>query len=265
MTEEEKKQAQLEAENKANEEAEAKAKADKEAQDAANEGLSEEEKAQLAEKAKQDSLKIDHEAELAKEKEAREKAEKAAADVSFKLREEKRKNEDTEEEGETEKALTGSELQAILAEDRQANRKEMQSSRIEDIARKLSSSDAEAEHIIEVHKSRTFPAHYSLAEQLDEAYVIANRKKLVGERDEALRALKGKEETSGNVATTHHDAQTGVEPKIAADEKTVVSEELGFKLNTTSNQWEKELSGGRVLMRVKDQKTGQYKIQLTQK
>lgn len=191
-------------------------------------------------------------AELERERTARKKAEEAAAENAFKLREKKRKQEEENEEvEEDEKPLTASSLQAILSKEREATRKELQSERIAQIAGDLTSNDVEKELLVERFKNRSFPSHLSLEEQMEECYAGMFSKKLVGERNEALRALKGKEGVSRNT-TSHHDAPT-TQPKVAADLASEMAR-VGFKWNTTSRRYEKKLSNGQLL--VKDQKTG---------
>jgi hypothetical protein len=235
MSEEEK--AALEAEQ-----AEATANADAEAKD--------EETSETTD----DSKKIDFEAELKKEKEAREKAEKASADLAFKLREKKRKD-DEEQEEEEDKPLTASGLEQILAKERENTRKEMLSAESDRIAERLTGSESEKKLVLELHKNRSFPSYLSIEEQIEECYAIANRKKLVGERNEALRALKSK--ADNGVAGTHQDEPTGSQPKMAAADASEFAR-LGFKWNGTNRRHEKKLSNGQLL--IVDPKTKQTRL-----
>ena len=251
MTPEEK--AALEA--TAKEEAEAQAKADKEAQDAEFEAeiadLSDEEKE--AKRATRNAPQhLDYEAELKREREAREKAEKALADRRFKESEQRRKEKEAGGTGDDdEKPLTANQLEEILSRERETTQKEVQSLRIYEIAKGLATSEAERNLIVEIHKNRSFPAHLSLEEQLEEAYAIANRKKLIGERNEALRALRGKDGVNKDTATTHRDAPKAGEPKLSpADQQAIKG--AGFSWNGTNRRYEKKLSGGRILVRKPD-------------
>lgn len=238
MTEEEK--ALLEAEQAQ------KAQDEESAEDEANEDESEEEG-----KSKNPD-NIDYEAELAREREAREKAEKAAAENAFKLREAKRQNKDEDEEDEEEKPLTAKELQSILASERQATQKALQEQRITEIASKLGTSEAERNLIIEIHKNRQFPEHLSLEDQLEEAFVIANRKKLIGERNEALRALKAKNGVNDNPAGTHQEAPKAGEPKLpSADIASLKA--IGYAWN--GKVFEKKLKNGVLQYDPKTKKT----------
>lgn len=160
---------------------------------------------------------IDYEAELKSEKERREKAEKVAADLAFKNRKAKRE-EVEEDEPEEDKPLTAKQLQVVLAQERQSARKELQSELISDKARKLAGSESEAKYIIEIHRGRVFPEHLTLDEQLEEAYAIANRKKLITENAELKRALRSKETANNDASGTHRDAPEGTEPKLTSQD-----------------------------------------------
>ena len=253
MTDEEK--ATLEA--TAKEEAEAQAEADKEAKDAEFEAeianLSDEEKeAKRAERdANQHPDNQHYEAELRREREARLKAEQALADKRFKDAERRRKEKEEKGEDDIEKPLTASQLEEILTKDREVIRKETQAVQIAEIANKMATSEAEKNLIIEIHKNRSFPSHLTLQEQLEESYVIANRKRLVGERNEALRALKGKDGVNRNPAVTHRDAPKAGEPKLSPADSDAIKNS-GFSWNGTSRRYEKKISGGQTLVRNKD-------------
>jgi len=241
-----------EEEIKAAQEAEAKAKA---TDDETAEDESEEEESEEEDKSKdKDADTIDYEAELAKEREAREKAEKAAADNAFKLREARRKKDDDTEEEEEDKPLTSKELQSILAKERQETTKSLETQRIGEIASKIATSDSEKALIIEIHKNRTFPPHLSLEEQIEESFVIANRKKLIGERNEALRALKSKSGVNNNPAGTHQDAPKAGEPKMSPADATAIKA-VGYSWNGTTRQYEKKISSGTLVYDPKTKKT----------
>ena len=260
MTDEEKQKAET-----AKAEAEAKAQAEKEKADADFEAeiadLSDEEKeVKRAEKEALNPDNIDYEAELKKEREAREKAEKALADKRFKDAEKKRKegggegNDDAEDD---DKPLTAKELQNILAKEREITQKDLQVTRISDIARKLAGSDAEASLIVEVHKNRSFPSHLTLEEQVEEAYVIANRKKIMGQNSELKRALKGKDGIVTNSAGTHQDVPKGGEPTLSGADAQAIKV-AGMVWNGVSRQYEKKLSNGSLLIR--DSRTKQTRL-----
>lgn len=188
------------------------------------------------------------EAQLQIEREARKKAEEASAELAFKLRERKRQVED---DAEDEKPLTASQIQSILAQERETVRKEMQSTEINKLASNFTTDANEKELILEIHKNRTFPAHLSLEEQLEEAYILANKKRLLGENSELKRALKSRQGSYKDSSTTHQDSPTSSPTKLPAKD---VQEyvRLGFKWNETSRRYEKKLSNGQILVKLKD-------------
>jgi len=257
MTDEEKKAADTAQQEplKAEEE---KTKADEEATE---DEVIEDETSEDEDKSKDIDNDIDYEAELKKEREAREAAERALANKRFKAAEKKRKTEDEEyvetDEEDEDLPLTKAGLQKILAEERQFNQKNLQRIQAEEIAKSLTGSEAEKNLVLEIHKNRTFPSHLSLSEQLEESYVIANRKKLVGERNEAMRALKGKDGVNKNPAGAHRDSAPSKEPKISPQDATAFKA-AGFVWNGVSRNYEKKLPNGDLLVR--DSKTKQTRL-----
>jgi hypothetical protein len=251
MTDEEK-QAKLAAE------AEAKAEAEAEKQDAEFEesiaNLSDEDKeAKRAEKAKKSTSTTDYSAELEKElaiaNEKAIKAEKALAEKRFKNSEKKREDEEDNDD----KPLTKAELSEILAENEQKNKKVIQKQNAEALADRLAGSEDEKKLILAKWENRTFPANYSLEEQIKESYVLANGNKLIAERDEALRALKGKSGINRDTAENHIEPQPTKDSEITGDLKTVIGRR-GFVFNNQTKQYEKTTANGKKL--IYDKKTG---------
>lgn len=202
---------------------------------------------------KEDSEQL--KAELERERTARLKAEKAASDLAFKNRDKKRKEEPQEDlEVDKDKPLTARDIQALLAKEREAIRKETQLEKIGQLASQMSSSETEKELILEIHKNRSFPAHLSVEEQLEECYILANKKKILGENSELKRALSSKSRVSTDSSTTHHDAPTASQPKLPADEAAEYAR-VGFKWNATNRTYEKKLPDGTKL--VKNPRTGE--------
>ena len=179
---------------------------------------------------------------LERETNARKEAEKAAADLAFKLRQ-KRRDGDYEEE-EEEKPLTAKQLQTILADERQATEKKLMSSEADRIASSLTNSNEEKAVVLEIHKNRTFPAYLSLQDQIEESYVIANRKKILGENSELKRALKGRDGVTRDVSA--HQDQPSTKPNFSSADNKVISQ-LGFNWNATTKRFEKKLANGRIL------------------
>lgn len=191
------------------------------------------------------SDELDIDAELERENQG---ADPDKAKKGFKERDKKRKGEDG-------KPVTEARLQEILAEDR----KDRQRDAALVIAKGMAGSDKEAELIVAKWANRTFPKHLSLREQIQEAYAITHSKKLIGERNEALRALKGKKGVKKDAAGTHRDAAAGAagEPKLPPGDAEAIRV-AGFKWNLKTRQYEKKLANGRLLVR--DPKTHQVKL-----
>jgi len=244
-----KEEEEVETETTDSEEEETKTDTEAEGSEEETEESTEEESDVESEEEEDSNVDIDYKAEAEKERQAREKAEKALADKRFKDAEARRKLEEDDEDDldEDEKPLTRKELDAILDKDR----KEQTMSKAIEIATNISGSGDEAELIMEVYKSRTFPAHLTLEQKLQEAYLIANAPKIIGQNDELKRALKGKGLSSKDTAGTHHDKPKGSEPQISNADKTVL-QQVGFKWNGTNRRWEKKLNNGQTLVREKD-------------
>ena len=194
------------------------------------------------------TAEIDYDAEL--EAERKRVPDPARAREAFKLREEKRKEKEEVEEEEEDKPLTRRDLDSILSRETDRIRKETNAERIEEIANNLSSSPSEARLIVEIHKNRAFPENLSLREQVEEAWAIANKKKLVAKNSELARALRSKDNVSRDTASTHDDGQKGggSAPKMSALDKQSY-ERAGFKFNVTNKRWEKKLPSGKTLVK----------------
>ncbi len=241
------------------------AKAEAEAKDAEFEttiaDLSDEEKeAKRAEReAQAHHDNQDYEAQLAREREARKKAEDALnltrAKAAERMAERKRKEAEVgDDDPSKDQPLTASKLEEILARDREQNRKEVRNVQATEIAGKLATTEMEKNLIVEVWKNRTFPEHLTLDEQIEEAYAIANRKKLVGERNEALRALRGKGNINNNAAGAHHDAPKAGEPKLSSADQAGITG-AGFVWNGVTRRHEKKLGRGLLIIDPQTKKT----------
>lgn len=220
-------------------EAKAKAKADAEATDE----QTPEEKAEAKAKAKADEESEKLKADLKREQEASVAKDKKIADLAFKNREKTRKPDKVEEVADEDKPLTRREYHEMRVSEQKAS--------IGTIVASFTDDETLKELVIEKHRNRTFPSNLSLKEQLEECYNSTASKKIAGERDEALRALKGKEGASNDSAGTHHDAPQGSQPKVEAT-LAVEMARVGFKYNKKAKRWEKPLDGGKILVRNKD-------------
>jgi len=195
----------------------------------------------------------DYKAIALAEREKREKAEKALAAKNFKLRQEKREEKDVvDDDIDDDKPITSKELQRILAENTQQTEKRLNKSQIVEFAKSLGESQDEIEAIVETHSNRQFPSDMSLPEQVEEAYAIVNRKKLISTNKELKRALLSKETALNDSATTHRDPMQGNAPKLSPND-TASYKRAGFSFDTKDKVWKKKLPSGKFL--IKDPKS----------
>lgn len=193
----------------------------------------------------------DYDAELAKEEKLGKPDPKKAA-TAFADRKKKRtvpeevdepesdEPEGDEEEDDEDRPLTRREMNAVLA----ANRKEQQETDALAMAKTMAGSDKEAALIVAKWKNRTFPTGLSLVDQIQEAYAITHSKKLIGERNEALRALGNKGTANKDASGTHQEQPTnGSAPKIPAQEAAAFKA-AGMIYNAETKRFEKKLKNG---------------------
>lgn len=258
MTEEEKKvadEAKAEADKKVEEEAK-KAKEGIPPED--NEGETAEQKAEREKKEADALLESEHKAELDAERERTKKAQEALAKKRFDESEAKRKRKEVaiavgeEPEEDDEKPLTRSELDTILAREREEAKKEAQGELIKEKVGKMTSSEIEAEHVMEIHKNRQFPIGMPLDEQIEEAYIIANKKRILGMQSELKRALLSKDTKSKDVADTHRDSPSPLEPKLNTNDLSLLKRS-GFEWDGKSNAFKLETKG-RTIFKSRDLK-----------
>lgn len=202
---------------------------------------SEEEEAEESSNEDVEKLQKEHEEALTQERERREKAERALAERRYKEDKQKRR-EESGEEFEEDKPLTASELKAILAAERQATQKEILSAQIKEKAKALSTSEAEANLIMEIHKNRNFPSYLSIDEQVEEAYAIANRKRLLAQNEELKRALRSKETKKTDTTGTYKPTPKPGEPKLAPHDRAAMKD-----FTWDGKYFTKKLSNGKTL------------------
>lgn len=222
-----------------------------------------EENTENEEKSQNPKTEIDYEAKLKEEREARLKAEQALAKKRYQSDERKRKQyeenpDEAPDENDEDRPMTARQFNEFITKERQETQKLLQEREIRSLAERYGTTEAEINLFVEIHKNRVFPSHLSLEEQIKESVAIANKDKLIGERNEAVRALRGKQNANNNAATTHHDATQGNEPKLATDVKAILLRQK-FVFNPITRQYEKKISQGRKL--VYDLKTRQVKPQ----
>lgn len=250
MTKEE--QAELEAKQ---------AEAQAEAQDAEFEAsiadLSEEDKEAKRAERQASSLEkgIDYEAELKKERERADKAEKVLADKRFKDAEKKRKKE-------TGEIVEDDDSVSLIRQETERSLKQIREGQASILASQLAGSEAEKQLILAKWKNRQFPEGMELGEQINETYVLINGAKIISERNEMARGLKGKAGVNNDASISSHENFSVQEPKIAPDVKEVMVRQ-GFGFNKETKRYEKKLPSGSVLAR--DPKTGKiYQVGVPQ-
>lgn len=203
---------------------------------------------------------IDYDKELEDEKK-RGKPDPAIASEAFKGRKQKRAAEADEEEQEADddKPLTRKDIAAIEARVERRALSGQALSIAQRLAGKHANSDKEAQLIVARWSNRTFPEGTPLSEQLEEVYVGLPhvRRRLIGERNEALRALAAKPGAGKNGAGAHREATSALEPKLAPQNAKAIKD-AGFKWNGDMRRYEKKLSNGGIVIR--DSKTGQTQL-----
>lgn len=205
------------------------------------EGTPEGESEDESETKKNDDKGIDYDSEI--EKERKGKPDPKKAQEAFRKRMEKRMPAESDEDSD-DRPLTRREIQEMLAEER----KQRQANDAFSIARSLSQSDKEAELIVTKWQNRSFPTHLSLEEQIAESYAITHSKKIIGERNELARALRGKSGANRDGAVAHRDGiQISKEPKLAPQDAEVIKAS-GFTFNQSTKQYEKKLPSGESLI-----------------
>lgn len=200
--------------------------------------------------------KTDWEAIAKAEEEKRKTLEQKMADDAYKYRQDKReKKEESETESvsdDEDKPLTRRELLETLTERDQRFEKMQQEQRAIEIARKHTTSEAEAQAALSFWKSRV-NASGNLEEDILFAIGGMNRSVTVAREAELKRALRSKETSLKDTAGTHQDGMRGTMPKISS-EMAQVLKETGFVEDKAKRLYKKPLARGKFLWH--DSKTG---------
>lgn len=189
----------------------------------------------------------DYDALIANERGSKPDPDKALE--AFKKREEKRKSEEAPEpEGDVDldKPMTRREADEYFARRQHQIVTETQAERITEIANDLAESPKEAEFIMEIHRNRIYPEGMSLREQLQEAHIVANGKRLLAKNLELGRKVQSKETASKDVASTHHEPTEGTAPRLKADIAQALKN-AGFTYDNSSKVYVKSLPNGKKL------------------
>lgn len=190
----------------------------------------------------------DYEADLEAERK-RGKPDPEIARKAFQERHKKdKKKEGDDDEDDEDKPLTRKDLARI----REEARREANADRIQEIAEALADDPKQVPLIIEIHKNRGFPEGMTLKEQLDEAYVLANRKKILSTNKELTRALASKDTVTRKSVDAQRDPQVGTAPKLSAGDAAAYAR-AGYVFDAKSRFYKKELPNKKHLF--KDPKT----------
>lgn len=171
------------------------------------------------------------------------------AKEAFLKRKEKREQEEAPEpEGDVDldKPMTRREADEYFARRQHQIVTETQSERITEIANDLAESSKEAEFIMEIHRNRIYPEGMSLREQLKEAHIVANGKRLLAKNTELARKVQSKETASKDVASTHHEPTEASAPRLKADIAQALRN-AGFTYDNSSKVYVKSLPNGKKL------------------
>lgn len=205
---------------------------------------------------------IDYKKALEIEREKRKKAEDALAAKRFHS---KKKKEDDYEEDEADednddedRPLTQKEFDRLMTEREQKLEKKYSMQRAEDFAKTLTGSEDELAFVMDIYQNRTFPAHLSVEEQITEAFVIANKDRLISERNEAVRALKNKSNVNRDGSGSYRDKTPRVNAPNMSDQDKQAYASAGFVFNGSTGKYEKKLPNGKTL--VKDPKTKETQV-----
>lgn len=255
MTEEEKKAAET-----AQAEADAQAEDDENEADApATEDESEEDESEDEVEAAPDENEIDLDAEIEAErkkgvpdkKKAAEAFNKRKAKNTDKPNEEEFVDEEDDEieEDDDDKPMTRREAREFM----ETTRKAALETQAFSLAKQLASSDKEAELIVLKWQNRSFPPGTTLNEQIHEAFAVTHSKRLIKQREEAIRALNNKDHVNRNGAGNHQTPPPGKEPKMRAVDAAAIKAS-GFTFNNISRRFEKKLPNGKIIFKDKNGK-----------
>lgn len=196
-----------------------------------------------SESSSKDEKEIDYEALNQKEKERIGKPDPLKAKERF----EKKKEEPVEYEDEEDKPITKRDLAEILG----GFQKQSQEMSAIDIARRHTSSEAEAQAALTFWKTRVKTTG-NLEEDVLFAIGGLNHRKIVAKNKELAAALHSRENASNDSASAFKDSPQSPSPKLSAND-TKAYERAGFSFDTKDKVWKKKLPNGKFL--VKDPRT----------
>ena len=188
---------------------------------------------------KSSSQSIDYKAQMEAEKERADKLQQTIASHASKERRDEREEEVPEED----KPPSRKEVEAMLSQGQAQNQRILQETMAIELARKLATSEEEAQATVTFWKSRVVPTD-NLEEDIKSALAILNRDKLVSENSELRRSLGSKDTKSTDAGSSHRDEPEREIPKVPAEEAAAYRAQ-GFKWDGTKKLWTKPIKDGK--------------------
>ena len=198
---------------------------------------------------------LDLDAEIKKEQDRQQKPDPTRAREEFKTRKQRRadRGDDDEEKEDAPEPLTRADLDEVESRAEQRAYRRLQQDQALALARSFGTNEKEAQLVFLKWQNRQWPSDLPLADQLEEAYAVTFRKKIIGERTEALRALRNKPNANDTSAETHRDATSSGEPNLPAQDKAAMKAS-GFVWDGSKGMYRKPIKGRGFLNR--DPKSG---------
>jgi len=192
-----------------------------------------EEQEEFVDESKEESeepSQIDYKSELEVEKKRRERAEFALY----------KSKQDKKEEPEEKTDFDPSEIKNLIKEaiggELGVVRHELDKARVEQMAHDRATNSGEADLIL-WHYTNSIKPTGNLKEDMDNAYVLANRKKFVQENSEAKRALLSKDKKGAGSGAGQKPKPKSEVPQLSDSDKKFI-ESSGMKWNPESEQFE---------------------------
>lgn len=189
----------------------------------------------------------DWEAEAAREKERADNAERLLAGGAFKKRKAKRENKDTEADDEEDEGdeldLNAPMTVGTFLKLQKDQQKSTQLEQAFEIAKKHTSSEAEARAAVQFLRSRV-----TRTDDLEEDVLFAiagmNRKRTAKKVGEVLRANKSNKTVSRDVASTHRDGDQTSAPRGSSQDQAALKA-AGMSWDSSMKAYKKPLAGGK--------------------
>lgn len=199
-----------------------------------------EESAEVETTKTKEPLQTDYKAEY-------EKLQKRIATDAFKFRQSKKedKAEELGDEPEDDKPLTRSEIEKLLAKEKESVTKQLTVKEATTLASALTSNEDEAQYAVALWQNVQLPFD-TMQEQLEFIVGGMNAKRVLAQNAELKRALLSKDTARKNTATTARDAMSAGQPKTDPQIASVLKTQ-GFTYNSTQKLFTKKLANGKTM------------------